>query len=470
MKVRDVLTLDVEDVALGGKALARVDGRVVFVDRGLPGDRVSARVAKSNRRFAEARLVRVEKPSLSRVAARCVHVERCGGCRLQEMPYEAQLQLKERQVRETLRHLGGIAEPPVRAIVPAPSAWGYRNKMEFSFAPGVPGVPIQGMGRGGLEPPVLGLHERGTFDRIFELTECWLPSPLTVEIVRFTQAFAREHHWRAYHPSRHDGMLRFLTVRHLPHTASCAVHLLAASPDVPAVDEWARGVAALSPEVRTVTLGLNSGRAHVAVSESERALVGDGVIVERLLGLEFEVVANAFLQTNSGQAEQLYQGALDAAALDGRESVLDLYCGAGTLTLLFARGPRKPSAWRACRRRSSAHAGTPCATARRTPGSSWASPARCCASGRAAARAAATRPDVVVVDPPRAGLHPRVVVRVAELAPARIVYVSCNPATLARDLKDFAGLGWRVAEVTPYDMFPHTPHIECVARLERTAS
>jgi 23S rRNA (uracil1939-C5)-methyltransferase len=463
MKVRDVLTLDVEDVALGGKALARVDGRVVFVDRGLPGDRVSARVAKSNRRFAEARLVRVEKPSVSRVAARCVHVDRCGGCRLQEMPYEAQAQLKERQVRETLRHLGGIAEPPVRAIVPAPSAWGYRNKMEFSFAPGVPGA-------GGLEPPVLGLHERGTFDRIFELAECWLPSPLTVEIVRFTQAFAREHRWVAYHPSRHDGMLRFLTVRHLPHTASCAVHLLAASPDVPAVDEWARGVAALSPEVRTVTLGLNSGRAHVAVSESERALVGDGVIVERLLGLEFEVVANAFLQTNSGQAEQLYQGALDAAALDGRESVLDLYCGAGTLTLLFARVAAQavgvesvPEAVERARRNAVRNGA---ANARFELGESRAV-LREWARGE---RAAAARPDVVVVDPPRAGLHPRVVVRIAELAPARIVYVSCNPATLARDLKDFAGLGWRVAEVTPYDMFPHTPHIECVARLERTAS
>src|SRR5262249_31533250 len=135
MKVRDVLTLDVEDVALGGKALARVDGRVVFVDRGLPGDRVRARVTKTNRRFAEARFSTLEQASTARVPARCVHVDRCGGCRLQELPYEAQARLKERQVREALRHLGGFADPPVRAIVPAPSPWGYRNKMEFSFSP-----------------------------------------------------------------------------------------------------------------------------------------------------------------------------------------------------------------------------------------------------------------------------------------------------------------------------------------------
>lgn len=458
MKVRDVLSLDVVDVALGGKALARVDGQVVFVDRGLTGDRISARITKKNRRFAEARLVSVESPAANRVTARCAHVEQCGGCRLQELPYAEQAALKERQVREALRHLGGFADPPVRAIVPAPSAWGYRNKMEFSFFPAI--TPSG-------EVPVLGMHERGTFDRIFELRECHLPSALTVQVVRFTQAFAREHGWRAYHPSRHDGVARFVTVRHLPHTASCAVHLLAASDELPGLAEWARGVAALSSEVRTVTLGINRSRANVAFAEEERALVGDGVIVEKLLGLEFEVVGNAFLQTNSVQAEALYAKAIEAAQLRGDETVLDLYCGAGTLTLLFARAAREAigvesvpdSVERA--ERNAARNGL--ANARFELGESRAV-LREWARGE---RAGAPKPDVVVVDPPRAGLHPRVVVRVAELSPRRIVYVSCNPATLARDLKDFAGLGWQPAEVTPVDMFPHTPHIECVTRLER---
>jgi 23S rRNA (uracil1939-C5)-methyltransferase len=438
-----------------------VDGKVVFVDRGLPGDQVQARITKTNRRFAEARLVSVERPAAARVPARCAHVERCGGCRLQELPYEQQAALKQRQVREALQHLGGIAEPPVRAIVPAPAAWHYRNKMEFSFSP-LPGPD-------GSEQPGLGLHERGTYDRIFELSECWLPSPLTVEIVRFTQRFAREHRWRAYHPSRHDGVARFLTVRHLPHTSSCAVHLLAASDELHGLAAWARGVAALSPEVRTVTLGLNRGRAHVAFAEEEQVLIGDGVILERLLGLAFEIVGNAFLQTNSEQAEHLYEGALAAAHLTGTERVLDLYAGAGTLTLLFARAAAEAvgvenvpdSVERA--RRNAARNGL--ANARFELGDSRAV-LREWARGE---RTGAPRPDVVVVDPPRAGLHPRVVARVAELAPSRIVYVSCNPATLARDLKDFGALSWRLSEVTPYDMFPHTPHIECVARLERVS-
>ncbi len=458
MKVRDVLTLAVEDIALGGKALARHEGRVVFVDRGLPGDRVNARLTKVKRSFAEARLESLESPAPGRLAPRCAHAAQCGGCRLQEMPYEEQCRLKERQVAETLRHLGGIAAPPVKAIVPAPSAWHYRNKMEFSFLQDAQGAPV------------LGLHERGTFDKVFEVRECHLPSPLVVEILRRTQAFARERRWRAYHPSRHDGNARFLMVRHLPLSGECAVHLVAVNDRLDGLREWAAGIAALSPEVKTVTLGLNGSRANVAVMEEEVVLHGHGAIVERLLGLEFEVVGNAFLQTNSAQAEHLYRAALDAARLEGGETVLDLYCGAGTLTLLFARAAGSavgvesvPDAVERARRNAERNGlGATrfvCGEARQVL-REWA-------QGK---REGAVKPDLVVVDPPRAGLHPRVVFRAAELRPKRIVYVSCNPATLARDLKDFAPLGYALAEVTPFDMFPHTPHIECVARLERTGA
>jgi 23S rRNA (uracil1939-C5)-methyltransferase len=263
---------------------------------------------------------------------------------------------------------------------------------------------------------------------------------------------------------------RFLVVRHLAHTASCAVHLLASSEELPGLAAWASGVAALSPDVRTVTLGLNRSRSNVAFAEEERALVGDGVIVERLLGLEFEVVGNAFLQTNSAQAERLYEAALAAARLAGHERVLDLYSGTGTLTLLFARAAAEvvgvesvadsvERARRNATRNRIANARFELGEARAVL-REWARDER----------TGAVRPDVVVVDPPRSGLHPRVVERVAELSPERIVYVSCNPGTLARDLKDFAALGWRPAEVTPVDMFPHTPHIECVTRLERAGS
>lgn len=491
MKVNELLELDVADVALGGKALARHEGRAVFVDRGLPGDRVLARVTRVKRAWAEARLERVESASPLRVDAECPHFIGgvCGGCRFQDLRYAEQLALKERQVRETLVHLGGIPDPLVRSIRAAPETRGYRNKMEFSFHPAADGAAV------------LGLHERGTFEGVFALETCILPSALTLEVVRLTQRFARERRWRAYdprrrgaHPEGGPGVVRYLTVRHLPHTGQCGVHLVAASEDVPGLAEWAQAVAALSGEVRTVTLLLNRSRTNVAFGDEERVLTGDGVLVERLLGLEFEATAGTFLQTNSRQAEALYAAALEAAALRPHETVLDLYCGTGPLTLLMARaagfavGVESVGDAIARARRNAARNGV--ANAHFVAGEArpvmreWArgerpAPWPAAGGGPGAGGAGATPrgggdggsrasgPHVVVVDPPRAGLHPRVVFRVAELAPERIVYVSCNPATLARDLKDFAQYGWRLAEVTPFDMFPHTPHIECVARLAK---
>jgi 23S rRNA (uracil1939-C5)-methyltransferase len=457
MKVNDLLNVEVESIALGGNGLARVDGRVVFVEGGLPGDRAEARVRRVRRGYAEARLEKLSSPSPMRVPARCPHVPRCGGCRFQELDYAQQLREKQRQVIETLQHLGGIAEPPVGRIVPAPETFHYRNKMEFSFSPSVDGSAR------------LGLHERGTFDKVFSLETCLLPSALTVEIVRVTQRFASERAWRAYHPSRHEGVARFLAVRHLPLTSQCAVHLIAASDELPGLSDWTRAVAALSPEIRSITLGLTRSRANVAFAEEERVLHGQAFIVERLLGLEFEAGSNAFLQTNSRQAEALYVAALECAGVTADDTVLDLYSGTGTLTLLLACTAGEAvgvesvpeaveAARRNARRNAIAHARFECGEARAV--------LRGWARGE---RAGAPRPAVVVVDPPRAGLHPRVVARTCELAPRRIVYVSCNPATLARDLKDFASGGYGCAEVRPFDMFPHTPHIECVARLERRA-
>jgi 23S rRNA (uracil1939-C5)-methyltransferase len=450
----DLVEIDVERLALGGRGLGRWEGVVAFVDDALPGDRVVARVLRRKPRYLEARSERIVTPSPYRVEAPCAHYRErvCGGCRVQDLAYERQLEAKAEQVRETLEHLGGLGGFELAPIAGSPERFRYRNKMEFTFHPGPDGEPI------------LGLHRRGDFRRAFPLEECWLASPLTNQLVRFTRDFARARAWAAYHPTRHDGVVRFLVVRHLPLSDQAMVNLVATREDVEGIEAWARGAAALDARVRSVVLNRNSGRANVALGEPgrERVLAGGRTVEEHLLGLVFEVSANTFLQTNSRQAEALYRAAMEEAELTGRERVLDLYCGAGTLTLPLARAAREAvgvevvaSAVREAQ-----------ANARRN-GVENASFLEGEARDWLRRWPHAWKPEVAVVDPPRAGLHAKVVRDLAALAPRRIVYVSCNPASLARDLASFVARGYRLERVRPFDLFPHTPHVECVARLTR---
>lgn len=452
LRKHDEIELEVESLALGGLGLSRHQGMVVFVDGALPGDRVRARVTRRRERFAEASAVARLADGPGRVAAPCAHFAagECGGCRLQDLDYPRQLAAKEEQVRDTLAHVGGFADPPVSAIAASPDVFRYRNKMEFSFHPDADGRPL------------LGLHRRRRYDQVFPLGACWLCSPLTNQVVAATQRLARELAWPAYHCVRHTGLVRFLVVRHLPLTEQAMVNLVAARDEVPGVERWAAEIAALDPRIRGVVLNVNASRANIAFGESgrERLLAGAPTLEERLHGLTFEVSANAFLQTNSRQAEALYAAALEEAELTGAERVLDLYCGAGTITLLLARQAREVVGCEvvedavAAARRNAARNGV--ANARFLLGEArallreWAEP---------------WKPEAVVVDPPRAGLHARVVARLAGMRPRRIVYVSCNPATLARDLQGFAAAGYALERVRPFDLFPHTPHVEAVARL-----
>ena len=450
------IEVTVERLALGGRGVAHRDGFVVFVDDALPGDRVRARVFRRRERFAEARAVERLEPGPHRVEAPCSHyrARECGGCRFQDLAYDEQLSAKEDQVRETLAHLGGFQAPEVLPIVGSPERFRYRNKMEFSFHPGIGDTAL----------PLLGLHRRGRYDEVFRLESCWLASELTNRVVHLTQRFAAEHRWAAYHAVRHTGLVRFLVVRHLASTRQALVNLVCARDEVPSVERWAAEIMTLDPEIKGVVLNVNSSRANIAFGEPgrERVLAGSPVIEERLHGLVFEAGANAFLQTNSRQAEALYAAALEEAEITGDTRVLDLYCGAGTITLLAARAAKEAlgfemvedavkAAERNAARNGITNARFRLGEARRLL-REWNEP---------------WTPDVVIADPPRAGLHERVVDRIAGLAPRRVVYVSCNPATLARDLAGLAARGYRLERTRPFDLFPHTPHVEVVARLTR---
>ena len=478
-----LLELTIQSLALGGSGVARADDLVVFVPGAYAGERVKARIVKRRSSWAEAVLVEVLERSPDRVEAPCVHFgAECGGCRSQDLAYPVQVKAKTQQVKETLVRLGGLKDVRVDDCVASPEVFRYRNKMEFSFQAGPDGLAL------------LGLHRRGRFDESFDLAHCHIASELTNAIVVETRRFAHAERWAAYHPRRHDGLVRFLTVRHLPTTNQAAVNLIAARDAVPGVERWAKAMLALDPAVKSVVLNVNDARANIAVGEPalERVLAGAATIEERLCGLSFTVSAHSFLQTNSRQAEALYAAAIEAAALTGSERVLDVYCGAGTISLALARHaaevvgiesvePAVQDARGNAARNGIRNARFACGDARavlRMWAQARAGKDPTPASARVRDFKAPTdpeayrpfAPDVVLVDPPRAGLHERVIERVAELTPSRIVYVSCNPATLARDLALFARAGYATTRVRPFDMFPHTPHVECVATLSATGA
>jgi 23S rRNA (uracil1939-C5)-methyltransferase len=441
--------LRIDSLAYGGNGVARTNGFVVFVRRGLPGDLVRARVTKVKRNHAEAVAVDVLEPGPDRVDAPCAHFPACGGCRFQDLAYAAQLDSKERQVRDALVRLAGLPEPPLEPIVPAESPYFYRNKMEYSFTRTDAG-------------PALGLHRAGRWDEVLEIQRCWLTTELGNAIRNTVRDWAREERLEAYDQADGTGYLRHLVVREGRNTGQVLVQLVTARGERFEREHFV-DVLRRFPEVRSIHWAVNETPAEVTNLPTE-LLWGDDAIEEKLGGLRFRVRPNAFLQTNTAMAEVLYELAGEFAGLTGGETLWDLYCGIGTIGLSLASnaltvwGVEVSEESVACALENADLNGI--ANAAFFAGN----------VGQAIEdlRGRSGDPDVVVVDPPRAGLAGKALKRVGELQAPRLVYVSCNPTTLAGDVKALASQwGYRLERVRPVDMFPHTPHVESVALLTR---
>jgi 23S rRNA (uracil1939-C5)-methyltransferase len=316
------LELRIDSLAYGGNGVARLNGFVVFVRRGLPGDTVRARVTQVKRNHAEAVVVDVVEHGAPRVEAPCIHFGICGGCRFQDLDYPAQLAAKEAQVRDALERLGGIAQPPVEAIVPAESIYDYRNKLEYSFT----------QTRAG---PALGFHRAGRWDEVLEVERCWLTGGLGNAIRACVRDWARAEGLPAYSQESGEGYLRHLVVREGRNTGEALVVLVTAPGplrgDTTLVEALRR-----FPEVRSIHHAVNDRPAEVT-NLPTALLWGEPWIEETLLGLRFRVRPNAFLQTNTAMCERLYELVVEGAALTGEETVFDLYCGIGSIGLVLAR-------------------------------------------------------------------------------------------------------------------------------------
>jgi 23S rRNA (uracil1939-C5)-methyltransferase len=449
VKKGEELELRIDSLAYGGNGVARVNGFVVFVRGALPGDLVRARVTKAKRGFAEAVAQSVLEPSSERVEAPCRHYGACGGCRFQDLAYEAQLAAKEQQVRDALVRIGRIGEPPLEPIVPAASVFGYRNKLEYSFAAGEEGVE-------------LGFHRAGRWDEIVDIEECLLTTDLGNAIRLAVRSWAREEELEPYDQATGTGYLRHLVVREGRNTGQALV-LLVTAPGELFETGYFVDVLRRFPEVRSIHWAINDTPAE-RTNVPAKLLWGEEAIEEEILGLRFRLRPGAFLQTNTEMAEHLYSLAREYAGLGGTENVLDLYCGTGTIALALAR--EAGAVWGleiseeavACAIENAdlngignAHffAGNVGQTLEELVEQSGA-------------------PDVVVVDPPRAGLAGKALRRTGALGAERIVYVSCNPTTLASDVQVLRDeFGYELRRCRPVDMFPHTPHVESVSLLTR---
>ena len=446
------LELRIESLAYGGNGVARLNGFVVFVRRGLPGDTVRARVTKVKKSHAEALALEVVEQGAARVEAPCAHYPACGGCRFQDLAYDEQLAAKAGQVADALGRIGRLSDFELEPAVGADSVFHYRNKLEYSFT----ATPV-GVG--------LGFHKAGRWDEVLDVDRCWLTTELGNAVRNAVRGWAREQGLPAFDQEAQRGFLRHLVVREGRNTGQALVTLVTAPGELRGEKELVEALRRF-PEVKSVHWAVNDRPAEVT-NLPTRLLWGEPAIEEELLGLRFRVRPNAFLQTNTAMCEVLYRLTLEYAGTTGEETVYDLYCGIGTIALALARDAL--TVWGIEASEESVACAIENAELNGIVNAAFF--AGDVASSLAELEDRAGRPDLVVVDPPRAGLAGKALARIAALAAPRLVYVSCNPTTLAGNAKELAGtFGYRLERARPVDMFPHTPHVETVALFTRDAS
>jgi 23S rRNA (uracil1939-C5)-methyltransferase len=438
----DQLELTIDSLAFGGAGVARLDGYVVFVAGGIPGDRVHAVVGKSKRAYAEARAVDIVRPGPDRIEPKAEHP----GAPWQVLGYERQLQIKHEQVDGALKRIGNLQSYVLEPIVPAIAPWRYRNKLEYSFGTAPDGRLV------------CGFHAPGRWEEIVALEDCLLASERSNAARERIVSWCREQGLAAYDRRSEEGLLRNLVIREGRRSGQLQARLVTAGGELDR-ESLVRAAGQLDGLLWTRTDAL----AETTHGGETELLSGTERIDEEIGGLRLQVSPHAFFQTNTEMAERLCGVALEYAEPTGMERVYDLFCGIGTIGLLFA--PRVASVW-GLELVEEAVADA-IANAKRNEIEN----ARFFAGDvRLALRelvGEAGRPDLMVLDPPRAGLSQKVVRRIIEAAPKRIVYVSCNPTTLAPNAAQLVEAGYELVRVRPVDMFPQTPHIECVAQLVR---
>jgi len=455
--------LIIESAAYKGKGVGRVDNIAVFVPGTAPGDRVRARIVKRKKKYREAKLLEVLEPSPDRIDPLCQHASVCGGCTWQHIPYPVQLVIKEQQVRDHIQRLAGLNPDIVEPILGCNQPFHYRNKMEYSFG-ARRWLTNEEMDR---EEYIddrgfsAGLHAPGRFDKILNLNECHLQEPVSYRLLHEVREWCISKEIPAFDTKNNSGFMRHLVIRTSAHTEDLMVNLVTNGEDPERLDPLVSHLTETFPEITTIVNNINDQPNPTAVGRIERVLSGSGRITDRIGDFHFHISANAFFQTNTRQAEMLYQVALDYAGLNEKQILYDLYCGVGTLSLFMSQKAKKVIGIELVdvavenARENARENGVENVEFHKGDMKDTFTQELLDVAGP---------PDCIVTDPPRSGMHPDVVRRLMELKVPTLVYVSCNPSTLARDLSELKQV-YEIERIKPVDMFPQTYHIEAVARL-----
>ena len=453
------IELTIDKMAFGGRGMGRVDGLVVFVKGAVPGDRINARIYKKKKDYAEAGMAELLTPSPDRINAPCPYSGHCGGCQMQHVRYERQLEYKKGHIAESLEHIGGLKDVLVHDVIPSDNIFAYRNKMEFSFSDRRWFLPHELEKRETEGDFALGLHVPGTYHKVLDMESCLLQQERGNQILRQVKKMVKDSKIPVYGLKSHEGFWRFLMLRYSFGYDEWMVNLITSEERHELVHPLAETLCRRIDRIKTVVNNINRRKASIAVGESETVLTGDGHIRDKIGPFTFQVSANSFFQTNSPGAAKLYQKVLEYAELKGHEDVLDLYSGTGTIPIFLAH--------KAGRVTGIEISNDAVLDAKRNLRQNGVHNCRfICGDMRDKLSAITKRPDVLIIDPPRAGMHKDVLPRVLTLSPEKIIYISCNPATLARDLGRMTE-DYELVEIQPVDMFPHTYHIETVAKLQR---
>jgi 23S rRNA (uracil1939-C5)-methyltransferase len=477
-KKGEELLLEIQSAAFEGKAIARHEGLVVFIENAVPGDLVLAKLYKVKKSYAEAKIVHIERPSSLRVQPRCAYSGVCGGCKWQNVDYQAQLNFKQQQVIDAFERIGGFSDLHVLPIIGADEIYFYRGKMEYSFSEQQwLAAPPAKLDKETLSdnhtvqpippspsPIFLGLHVPQRYDKVLDIHECYLQSLLSNRILNFTREFSRSNNLTIYNSDTDTGYLRYLVLRESKRTKELMVNLVTFTSEQDLMQRYTKELLQNCPEITTVVNTINSRKAQIAFGEEENIYYGNGIIQEELGENKFVISASSFFQTNVAQAEKLYRVAKEFGELKPTDVVFDLYSGTGSIAIFISNAVKEvigiesvESAIRDAEKNAHENGIVNCRFLlgdlkdRLTIDKEWMT--------------SHPKPNVLVIDPPRNGMHPKVVEEILSLAPERIVYVSCNPATQARDVQQLCTNTYQLIKLQPVDMFPHTFHIENVALL-----